>query len=135
VEEAMPIVALYAALLALLFVLLSLRTIRARRRLQVAVGDGGHRDLQRAMRVHANFAEYAPLALLLTYFVEVGSGPSALVHALGLGLLAGRSVHAYGVSQPKEDLRFRVSGMALTFLVLIVASLYLLYRHAGGLLA
>jgi hypothetical protein len=129
----MPIVALYAALLALLFVVLSLRTIGARRRLQVAVGDGGHRELQRAMRVHANFAEYAPLALLLIYLVEVASGPSGLVHALGLGLLAGRSVHAYGVSQAKEDLRFRVSGMALTFMVLIVASLYLLYRHASRL--
>lgn len=129
----MPIVALYAALLALLFIWLSFRTIRARQRLQVAVGDGGHRDLQRAMRVHANFAEYAPLALLLIYFVELGSAPARFVHALGLGLLLGRSVHAWGVSQQKEDLRFRVTGMVLTLLVLMVASLYLLRRHAAAL--
>jgi sulfate-transporting ATPase len=33
---------LYAALLGILFVLLSVRTLRLRRRLQVAVGDGGN---------------------------------------------------------------------------------------------
>ncbi|MEN9842262.1 MAG: hypothetical protein RLZZ612_91 [Pseudomonadota bacterium] len=30
---------------------------------RVAVGDGGHPELLRAMRVHANFAEYVPLSL------------------------------------------------------------------------
>jgi len=61
----MHIVPLYAALLALIFVALSVRTLRMRRRLRIAVGDGGDTALLRAMRVHANFAEYVPLSLLL----------------------------------------------------------------------
>lgn len=117
---------IYAALLALLFVFLSLRTIRLRRRHRVALGDGENPELRRAMRAHANFAEYVPFALLLVYFVERDGAHLALVHALGLALLAGRLLHAWGVSQPREDFRFRVTGMVLSFGVLLTAALLLL---------
>lgn len=66
----MHIVFLYAALLALLFVALSIRTLLMRRRLGIAIGDAGNESMLRAMRVHSNFAEYVPLSLLLIYFVE-----------------------------------------------------------------
>ncbi|MDP1674532.1 MAG: MAPEG family protein [Burkholderiales bacterium] len=52
----MPITPLYAAILGLIFVALSLQTIRLRRRHRVALGDGDHAPLRQAMRVHANFA-------------------------------------------------------------------------------
>jgi len=61
----MTILPVYAALLALLFVLLSIRTIRTRHSRKVALGHGDDPAMLRAMRVHANFAEYVPLALLL----------------------------------------------------------------------
>jgi len=117
---------IYAALLALLFVFLSLRTIRLRQRHRVALGDGDNPELRRAMRAHANFAEYVPFALLLVYFVERDGAHLTLVHALGLALLAGRLLHAWGVSQPREDFRFRVTGMVLSFGVLLTAALLLL---------
>jgi len=69
-----PVTPLYAALLGLMFIALSIRTIRLRRRYRVAIGDGRKALLQRAMRVNANFAEYVPLALLLIYFVELHDG-------------------------------------------------------------
>lgn len=118
----------YAALLALLFVALSWRTIGLRRRYRVAVGDGGQPELLRAMRVHANFAEYVPLALLLIALVEIGGSPAWLVHGLGLALLVARCAHAWGVSQTKEDFRFRVAGMMLTFGVLGISAAELLRR-------
>lgn len=118
----------YAALLALLFVALSWRTIQLRRRYRVAVGDGGHPELLRAMRVHANFAEYVPLALLLIALVEIGGSPAWLVHLLGAVLLLARCAHAWGVSQTQEDFRFRISGMMATFGVLGVAAAELLRR-------
>jgi len=67
----MNITLLYAALLGLLFVVLSVRTLLLRRRLSIAIGDAGSESMLRAMRVHANFAEYVPLSLLLIYLVEV----------------------------------------------------------------
>ncbi len=112
----------YAALLALLFVFLSLRTIRYRRRFSVAIGSGEHALLARASRAHGNFAEYVPLALLLIFFIETGAAMPLLVHALCLLLLAGRLIHAYGISQEKENLRFRVTGMVMTFSTIVIAA-------------
>jgi|SRR5262245_465445 len=126
----MHVVLLYAAVLALMFVGLSVRTLRMRRRLRIAIGHGQNEALLRAMRVHSNFAEYVPLALLLIYFVEsTGAGP-VQVHVLGTCLLIGRISHAFGVSHAHENYRFRVLGMALTFGVLIAAATRLLYVFA-----
>jgi uncharacterized protein len=121
-----PIVSIYASILAILFVALSVRTIRMRRQAKIAIGDAGNPAMLRAMRVHSNFAEYVPLSLILLFFVESGGGPATLVHGLGLCLLAGRTSHAYGVSQLRENHRFRVYGMAMTFTTLLTASAYLL---------
>lgn len=124
---------LYAALLGLLFVALSVRTLLLRRRLRIAVGDGGNKQMLRAMRVHANFAEYAPLGLLLLFMLELAGAPRALLHVLCLCLLAGRAVHAYGVSKVAEDYRYRVFGMAMTFTALVGAAAGLLVLHASRL--
>ncbi len=125
------IVPLYAALLALLFVGLSLRTLRMRRRLRIAIGDAGNESMLRAMRVHSNFAEYVPLSLLLIYLVEIAGGSSVLVHGLGISVLLGRVSHAFGVSQTQENLAFRVAGMAMTFTPMIVSALWLLWVYAS----
>ena len=125
----MPITPLYAAILGLVFIALSLRTIRLRRRYRVAIGDGRKELLQRAMRVNANFAEYVPLSLLLIYFVELHDGPQLHVNALGIALICGRLLHAWGVSRMPEHFRYRTVGMALTFGVMLIASiLILLYQ-------
>ena len=120
------IVSLYAALLAFAFVGLSIRTLRLRKRLRIVIGDAGDTSMLRAMRVHANFAEYVPLALLLIYFVELSGAGAAWVHAMGTSLLVGRLAHAIGVSRVHEDVRWRVVGMTLTLVPIVTAALRLL---------
>ena len=122
---------LYAALLGLLFVVLSVRALRLRRKLRIAVGDAGNPKLLRAMRVHSNFAEYIPLSLFLIYLAEAQGANGLFIHALGVSLVVGRLSHSYGVSQLNEDFRFRVVGMALTLTPIIVASIYLLFAYAS----
>ena len=56
----LKIIPFYAAILALLYVCLSARTIGFRRKSRVSIGDGGDQELLRAIRMHANFAEYVP---------------------------------------------------------------------------
>ncbi len=119
------IVPLYAALLAVLFIILSVRVMRTRRQERVAVGDGGSLRLRRAIRAHANFSEYVPLALILVTFVEMQQFAPIIVHTLCLMLITGRVCHAYGVSQEDEDFRFRVAGMALTFTPIAIAMVLL----------
>lgn len=125
----------YAAILGLFFVALSVRTLRARRRLQVAIGDGRNEQMLRAMRVHANFAEYVPLTLLLIFVLEFQGGHAVVVHLLCASLVLGRLAHAYGVSRTPENFRYRVIGMSLTFFALAGASIGLLVAHAWQLVA
>ena len=125
------ITAFYAAILSLLFVWLSRNVIASRRRQRVPLGDGGHPDLLRRMRAQGNFAEYAPFALVLMAFGEIQGLYPIVVHLLGLMLLAGRCLHAYGVSRTPENFRFRVTGMALTFGVLSLAAVANLVLSIG----
>lgn len=123
---ALRIVPYYAAALALLFVVLSVRVIGGRREHKVAIGAGSRHALERRIRVHANFAEYAPFALVLLGMAELRSAPGPVLHGLCLSLLLGRLSHAWGVSQPDEDSRFRVVGMAATFAAILGAALTLI---------
>ena len=128
----MHIVPLYAALLALLFAALSVRTLRMRRRLRIAVGDAGNQAMLRAMRAHSNFAEYVPLSLFLFYLVEQSGANHVFVHALCGALLVGRISHAIGVSQVNERFGFRVFGMALTLTPLISSAVWLLFVYVAS---
>ena len=127
----MPMTPFYAALCGVILFGLSIRTIRVRRRLQIAIGHSDDAEMERAMRVHANFCEYVPIALLLIYLLEVSQGASYWIHVLGWALVFGRLLHAYGVSRPREDFRFRVTGMALTFTVIVSSAISILIAYAG----
>lgn len=118
----MVITPVYAGLVALMFVVLSFRVISSRRQAKVALGDGGNAMLTRRLRVHGNFAEYAPLAIVLMALAEFQGKPDWLIHSLGIALLTGRLVHALGVSREPEDFRLRVTGMVLTLSVLITGA-------------
>jgi hypothetical protein len=100
---------------------------------RIGLGNGSNPRLQRAIRAHANFSEYVPLALILAVFVEMQHSALALVHALGLSLLVGRIIHGYAVSQQKEDVRLRVAGMILTFVTLGGAAARLLVTFLFGI--
>ncbi len=119
----MAITAFYAALLGLLFVYLSFRVIGWRRLKSVELGHGEDSELLRRMRVHANFAEYVPFTLLLMAIAESMTAPRPLIHVVGLILIAGRLMHAYGLSQTPHILRFRVGGMILTFTALALSAI------------
>ena len=101
------IVPVYAAVLAFTYIVLSARVIQARWSAKVAIGTRGDVRLERKMRVHANFAEYVPFALLLATFIEMQGRPAWLIHLLCLALVARRVVHAYGVRST------RISGCGL----------------------
>jgi uncharacterized membrane protein YecN with MAPEG domain len=124
---------IYAALLALIFVYLSFLTISARRSAQVALGHNDNRRLLKRMRAHGNFQEYVPIALILLVMVDMLWASNAKVHFAGVCLVVGRLIHAYSVTMEKEDLRFRVTGMLLTFTSILTSTIgvlfYYLFNH------
>lgn len=109
---------LYIGLAAVLLMILSGRVMRLRYRHRVGIGDGGHPDLLRAIRVQANFVEYVPVALLLLLCVDLVGDAKWIVHALGIALLVGRVLHAYGLSRSPDWSPGRAAGTLLTLLVL-----------------
>lgn len=128
---------LYAAILALIYIWLSIRVIAIRRRLWISIGDKGNADLMRQSRVHGNFSEYVPLCLVLMLCAELLLAPIWLAHALGVILVVARALHAIGVGRKPESLTLRTFGMLLTFFVLIAGALtnlvymYLMSNFAG----
>jgi uncharacterized protein len=128
VAPAAQALAPYAALLGLVYVYLALRVIKARYRVKAALGTAGDAGLERAVRVHGNFAEYVPFALLLILLVGLTGWGVWAVHGLGALLLAARLLHAYGVSQEAENYAYRKFGMIATFAVFAVSALLLLIK-------
>ncbi len=124
----MMVTPLYAGLLVLLYLILSIRVIRRRGSGKIPLGDGGNADMLRVIRGHANFAEYVPLALLLMAILELSHFSIYLLHALGLTLLVARLIHGYALSFTQHFMFGRVAGAALTFLVLFVEAVLCVYQ-------
>lgn len=127
-------VAPYAALLAILYVMLSVRIIRIRRRESTAIGLNANAELERSVRAHANFSEYVPLALLLIWFAGATGTAPVWINLLGLMLVIGRVFHAYSliVHEPRHSkYALRVMGMSLTFLTLLLPACLLLLNWLG----
>ena len=120
------IVPTYAAVLVLIFVVLSALVIQMRNTEKIVLGSGGNLTLERRIRVHGNFAEYVPFAILLLAFMEMQQHSRYLIHILCLILVVARIIHAFGVTPVQDNLPMRIAGASLTFLVLVVAALALL---------
>jgi len=122
---------IYFGLLGLLLVVLSLRVVQLRFRHKVEIGDGGVSELQRAIRAHANFIEYVPIALLLILMADLVGHQKWVVHVLGILLLIGRLAHAYGFTTRPGLSLGRGVGVALTTLVLVAGSVLAIAAFFG----
>lgn len=76
---AIPVTMALAAFCGLLLVGLALRVSRLRMRHKVAFGDGGNAELMRAIRVHANTAEHAPIFILMALAYELAAGTTTFL--------------------------------------------------------
>lgn len=114
---------IYAGIIALLYVYLSIRVVGRRYGAKVSVGDGEDKALIKRIRTQANCGEYAPISLLLILMTEMQGAPIWVVHGLGVALVTGRVLHAYGFGSYPQKIPLRQAGMLLTFAVIAVAGL------------
>ncbi len=117
----------HAGLLMLMLVGLAVAVVRQRRVAGIGIGDGGNKALARAIRVHANFAEYAPFAISAYVLLALDGVSAGFIHLLGVVFLVGRVAHAAGLSRHEGASVGRVMGVAATMMVLIAAALRLLW--------
>jgi uncharacterized membrane protein YecN with MAPEG domain len=123
-ERTMPrITLLFAALHALLLLVLLARISRHRHGRRIGFGDAGDALLARKIRVHGNFIEHVPIALLLMALLESCGLPAPWLWAFGTTLLLGRVLHAIGLSGSAGYSFGRFYGTALTWLVLLAMAM------------
>ena len=116
------VTALYAAIFGLTIVVLSIAVSVTRARKGIEHGDGGDDRLHRLIRIHGNFAEFVPLALVLMLILEVGGGSPTLLHVLGIVLVVGRVSHFFGLAGTQDWRPGRAAGSLLTSAVIVVTA-------------
>lgn len=127
----MTITLLYAGLLSLWLLVLSVRVIAIRSQ-GISLGDGGNPVLLRRIRAHGNFAEYVPMILVMIGFLEISHFSALWIHLLGGTLVVSRLLHGYALSF-NESFKFgRIGGTALTLTLLGVCATLCIYQALLG---
>ncbi len=126
-----PVTALYAGILALIYVGLAVYVIHGRWATRIGLGTAGNDDLLTRTRIHGNFGEYVPLCLLLLLLLELNGTAPFWLHVGGATLVVGRMAHAYGLKQSQGASAARAVGMAATFLVLVAGGARLIMAGLG----
>jgi uncharacterized membrane protein YecN with MAPEG domain len=93
----LPIALTTAGAAALVNFWLSWRIAQLRVSEKISVGDGGNMRLTARMRAQLNFAEYAPVVLILIVLIEAARGTQLWLW-IGAGLfILGRVLHGLGM--------------------------------------
>ncbi|MEH6829925.1 MAG: MAPEG family protein [Sulfitobacter sp.] len=122
----LSITPLYAGLLTLVFLALSVAVIMQRVAVEKADDGADETALNKSMRVQANFVEYVPLGVILMLCAELQGAPSLAIHAMGATLLIGRICHGIGMSRTPQVSALRGGGFLLTALMLVLSALAVL---------
>lgn len=123
--SALQVAGVYIAVNILILVWLAVGVVSRRFRGKISIGDGGSEDLAVAIRVHGNASEYIPATLVGLLALAFLGSPVWSLHALGITFTAGRLMHAFGMGG--GPLIFRQMGMMLTWGVMVILSLAILY--------
>jgi uncharacterized membrane protein YecN with MAPEG domain len=124
--RAVGVAASYVALLILIGLVLAARVVAVRRSDRIGIGSGDNRRLERRIRCHGNYSEYAPLLIAILILLPLLGAKAWMVHLAGVAAVTGRILHPIGLSQTAGTSFGRMAGMILTFAVMILGSLALL---------
>lgn len=124
---AIPVSAALAGVCGLLLVALAANVSRLRITQKIAFGDAGNPAVMRAVRVHANTAEHAPIFILLALAFELSIGTTPLLTAMAVTFVVARLVFTAGVLGRGLHLA-RMAGAALTYVTQAVLALALVFK-------
>jgi uncharacterized membrane protein YecN with MAPEG domain len=121
------VTALYASILAIAGIVLSIIVSTKRGKYGVSIGDGGHPELALWIRKQGNFCEYVPLAILMMALAEADGMPATWLHVIGILLLVSRLIHVLGLKVDKPNEPLRIAGTVGTHLSILGAAVFLLW--------
>jgi len=100
---------------------LSWRIAQLRVSEKISVGDGGNPRLLARMRAQLNFAEYAPVVLILIALIEAAMGTQLWLWIVAVVFILGRVLHGFGMDGWSFG---RTAAMVCTAPVMIGLGLY-----------
>jgi uncharacterized membrane protein YecN with MAPEG domain len=120
--------ALYVGANILILLVLAYLVMAGRRTHKIVLGSGDNRDFERAVRAHANAAEYIPAGLVGIVLVALmePAAPLWLLHASGISLTLGRILHGIGLHAGPLNAG-RMLGMVLTWASYLLLGFGLIY--------
>ena len=119
-----PVTALYAALLALLILVLAGRVSLLRSKLNVGMGHGNDPDLAKAIRAHGNSVEWILPMLILMLVSELDGASRVFLHACGVTFIVARLAHAMGLTRTSKRSSGRFWGAAGTYVVIAALAIW-----------
>jgi hypothetical protein len=119
----------YAALNALIMLILGMLVTRARVKTQTDIGDAGKPEMAGPLRAHANNTEWVPMAILLMWALTISAFgvPLWVIHAIGGSLTVGRILHAIGLTRSTGPSPLRFAGSILTWIAYVIGILALFW--------
>lgn len=100
---------------------LSWRVAQLRVSEKIFIGDGGNMRLTARMRAHLNFAEYAPVVLILIALIEATRGTQLWLWIVAAVFIVGRVLHGFGMDGWSFG---RTAAMACTAPIMIGLAIY-----------
>ncbi len=117
----LPVALATTAACAILNLWLAMRVGMVRRAEKISIGDGGSPRLTARMRAQLNFAEYAPIVLILIALIELAVGTVDWLWGVAALFVVARILHPFGMDGWKPG---RAIGIIVTFLTVAGLALY-----------
>lgn len=126
-DNIVHITSLYASLLALIYLFLSVRVVLSRTTHNVSLGTPEEvTELTKKIRVHGNFSEYIPFWLILMALLEISNWKPLFLHSMWIAFILGRILHIIAIDRKNPILLLRIFWMLLTLVPIFLLSVTLL---------
>lgn len=134
---ALPITALFAGLLTVFALVLSgyAGGFRGKSGISILFGSPQNMELAERVRIHQNFLEYVPLALIMMALIEINGGNTTFLYVFGIVLVISRIAHAIGLKHDNMAHPGRVIGAGGTALMSLVAAVYAIWMVVKPMLS
>lgn len=124
---------LYLGILGLIYVTISLDTIKARRKNLVSLGTGKNDEIIHLVSAHENFSNYTPIFLIALFLLESQSFSIIALHLLSITFVLGRLLHYLTMKNKEVTFRHRKTAMMLTLWTIIASSLINIFLYMNSL--
>lgn len=125
----LPVALSAAAACAFINLWLAWRVGQLRRAEGISIGDGGNERLTARMRAHLNFAEFAPIVLILLALTEAARGASIGLWAAAALFVIARIAHPIGMD---GNMHARGFGIIVSLAVTAGLAIYAIVILASG---